>query len=125
MKKDTLNFQEIKHMLELYGCTVEGPDRWGVYTIGDQNLEGYIEEVGDGRWFLWIDNANCFNKCSQCPLQLSSETLWNAVEGKIEEVGIRLVSALTLLGSPEGYQISTNFEYLNKNPFLLKVQEVA
>jgi hypothetical protein len=53
------------------------------------------------------DNVRCFDKWSKAPLVMN-----------VAEIDYgRLLEALTLLGSEEGYRVSNSYDYLDSNPF--------
>jgi hypothetical protein len=53
------------------------------------------------------DNVRCFDKWSKAPLVMNVAGIdYN-----------RLLEALTLLGSEEGYKVSNSYDYLDSNPF--------
>jgi len=58
------------------------------------------------------DHVDCFDKWSKCPLVM-----------RLPVDGLELLKHLQYLGSPEGYQISNNYEYFDKNPWPCEVAD--
>jgi hypothetical protein len=55
------------------------------------------------------DHERCFDKWSKCPLV--------AVLPSSPEEAKAIVAHLRKLGTPEGYELSNSYGYLNNNPF--------
>ena len=53
------------------------------------------------------DHRRCFDKWSKCPLNMSLDNL----NGEL------LLKYLKYLGSPEGYENSNSYDYLDNNPY--------
>jgi hypothetical protein len=80
--------------------------------VKGKGIEAGFCEPNDGSSYYYIDgkitadNAECFNKWSQCPLCLDFPS------DSVQEA--KLLELLTYLGSREGFKYSNDFDYLDE-----------
>jgi len=111
---------DILEIMESIGFKVT-PGMYGEYRAESDDIVCIIA-IDDSGWHLWADNRRCFDKRGNCPLRISSITLEKEIEGEFDLFPTLLSMSLNFLSSPEGYEISNTFSYLDENPFTLSYQ---
>ena len=89
--------------------------------FNSENITGFIYPNGKIRtpnsiWEIYFDHKDCFNKISSCPISFAM------LDAEVDDEMFfeKLLEKLNLLGSQEGYNLSDNFEYLDK-PHLFQI----
>jgi len=89
-------------------------ESWQAFVSGN-GIQGVLgDKKADNKYIkgrFAVDNIKCFDKVQTCPMVVS-------LPCDFEE----LLEKLKLLGSEEGYRISNEYEYLDKNPFPYEVE---
>jgi hypothetical protein len=108
-----LHFQELVLFLKKHQYTVKVRQHknYKVATVTGNGIRGgFATESIDVYPYInnriCADHFNCFDKWRKCPLLM-----------QLPVNGDELLKHLQFLGSPEGYQVSNSYDYLDNNPF--------